>query len=127
MMVYSELGRTPLILNNKYRMIKYWLKLKKSDNCILDSTYQKMLEVCKSKKFSCWLSDVKDDIFFWIWKCMGLNTSKAKVRWSYVLIQDMNEFFDKSSKCNLCKYVNDGFKLQLYLKSNPKCICTVCK
>jgi hypothetical protein len=30
MMLYSELGRIPLILNRKYRMIKYSLKLKKN-------------------------------------------------------------------------------------------------
>ena len=35
------------------------------------------------------------------------NRSKAKVEW---YIQEMSEYFDKSSKYNLYKYVNDGFK-----------------
>jgi hypothetical protein len=63
------------------------------------------------------------DIFFGIWKCVGLSKCKwktlliqVKQRLSDVFIQEMNEFFDKSSKCSLYKYVNDGFKLQLYLK-----------
>ena len=124
MMVYSELGRTTLILKRKYRMIKYWLKLKKSDNCILDSIYQEMLEVCKSKKFSCWLSDVKDLIYSLgfgnVWDSQNVNEKtfliQVKQRLCDVFIQEMNEFFDKSSKCSLYKYVNDGFKLQLYLK-----------
>jgi hypothetical protein len=53
---------------------------------------------------------------------------QGKEKLSDVFIQEMNEFFDKSSKCSLYRYVNDGFNLQLYLKkSNPKCICTIYK
>ena len=34
-LVYFELGRLPLYISRKLRIIKYWLKLRKSENCIL--------------------------------------------------------------------------------------------
>lgn len=37
MMVYFELVRKPLQLDRNYRMLKYWIKLKNSDNCILSN------------------------------------------------------------------------------------------
>jgi hypothetical protein len=67
-----------------------------------------------------------------VWDSQNVNEKnlliQVKQRFSDVFIQEMDEFFDKSSKCSLYKYVNDGFKLQLYFKkSNPKCICTMYK
>jgi hypothetical protein len=55
-----------------------------------------------------------------VWDSQTVNEKtfliQVRQRLSVVFIQEMNEFFDKSSKCSLYKYVNDGFKLQLYLK-----------
>jgi hypothetical protein len=34
-LVYYELGRVPLHIIRKLRILKYWIKLKNSDNCIL--------------------------------------------------------------------------------------------
>ena len=56
MMVYFELDRKPLYYNRKYRMLKYWLKFKKSNNCILSNIYKEMLHVCDSENCPCWLS-----------------------------------------------------------------------
>ena len=33
--ILSELGRTPLCIDRKIRILKYWLKLLKTKNCIL--------------------------------------------------------------------------------------------
>ena len=34
-MIYCETGRLPLIVNRKFNMLKYWLKLTRTENCIL--------------------------------------------------------------------------------------------
>ena len=43
-MVYVELGRFPLYITRKLRILKYWLKLRQSNNCILQSCYDYMVE-----------------------------------------------------------------------------------
>ena len=60
-MVYTELGRLPLQISRKIKIIKYWLKLLETDNCILQSIYSYMLEKCKSTTCnrSIWLVKVK--------------------------------------------------------------------
>ena len=40
----SELGRTPLCIDRKIRILKYWLKRFKTKNCILISFYEDMLQ-----------------------------------------------------------------------------------
>ena len=41
-MVYCELGRLPMIVIRKLRIIKYWVKLLKTNNCILQNIYEEM-------------------------------------------------------------------------------------
>ena len=43
-MIYFELGRLPLYVNRYVRMMRYWLKLLETDNCILKSIYDDMYE-----------------------------------------------------------------------------------
>ena len=82
-----------------------------------------MLEVCNSDMFPCWLSDVKHLLYSLgfgnIWNSNNINEKhfllQVKQRLNDVFVQELNGFFDNSSKCNLYKYVNDGFKLQFYL------------
>ena len=39
MMVYTELGRLPLYISRNIRIVKYWIKLLNTDNCILKECY----------------------------------------------------------------------------------------
>ena len=39
MVVYRELARFPLHINRCVRLVKYWLKINSSDNCIVHSVY----------------------------------------------------------------------------------------
>ena len=55
--ILSELGRTPLCIDRKIRILKYWLKLLKTKNFILKSLYEDMLQ-CRN---GCnWLCQVKN-------------------------------------------------------------------
>ena len=49
-MIYSEMGRVPLITRRKFNMVKYWLKLTKSENCILKPIYETELEACMGNR-----------------------------------------------------------------------------
>jgi len=42
--VYGELGHLPLIVSRKIRIFKYWLKVQSSNNIILQSCYNEMLD-----------------------------------------------------------------------------------
>ena len=42
-MVYSESGKLPLIVHRKYQMLKYWIKLIATENCILRTVYEMTL------------------------------------------------------------------------------------
>lgn len=107
MMVYFELGRKPLQLNRKYRILKYWIK-KNSDNCILSNIYQDMLNVCKTKvAFNCWLSNVKQLInnlgFVYTWNCKEQFNEhvfllEMKQGLTNVFIQEGHNYFENSSK-----------------------------
>jgi len=37
--VYGELGRYPLYISRYVRMVKYWCKIKKSDNILINQLY----------------------------------------------------------------------------------------
>ena len=55
-MIYSETGRVPLIIKRQFNMVKYWIKLCTTQNCILKSIYESELEDCNFKNSKNWLS-----------------------------------------------------------------------
>lgn len=61
-MVYFELGRYPLCLRRKMCMIKYWLNLLRTNNCILLSCYDELIQLHRRKP-NCkeyWIFHVKN-------------------------------------------------------------------
>ena len=56
--VYGELGRYPLYIHRYIRIIKYWFKIKDSDNIILSVVYNEALKDCINGKKN-WVSNVK--------------------------------------------------------------------
>jgi hypothetical protein len=61
-MVYFELGRFPLYINRYCRMLKYWFKILKTENCILKNCYEDMFEssVFKSNDKLNWGCKIRD-------------------------------------------------------------------
>ena len=56
--VYGELGRKPLIVTRTFRIIKYWFKILRSENCLIRSIYD-----CDSKNMiSNWIIFVKQTL-----------------------------------------------------------------
>jgi hypothetical protein len=56
--VYVETGRFPLHVNWKMRIVKYWFNIVKSESCILENIYKKLLEDCENGEKN-WLYNVK--------------------------------------------------------------------
>ena len=58
MAVYGELGRFPLYISRYVRVIKYWIKLMKSDNVLIKELYLDMM-VDANRGLKNWASQVK--------------------------------------------------------------------
>ena len=63
-MVYFELGRVPMYVERYYRMIKYWCKILKTENIVLNICYESMFESSHkklNKKFN-WTGNICVDM-----------------------------------------------------------------
>ena len=125
-MVYCELGRLPLICYRKLRIIKYWLKLKNTKNCILKSSFEYLCHEFHTKS-NCknWIANV-----FNILSEIGLrdlfleyNHLDAKLIFPIVkqriidiYKQSLITEISSSSKCFMYKHLIDHIDLQTYLK-----------
>ena len=61
MMVYRELDRYPLHINRCVRQVRYWVKVRNSNNCIMQSVYNLLLSECDlmpKNKYNC-LREIK--------------------------------------------------------------------
>ncbi|XP_052255506.1 uncharacterized protein LOC127861165 [Dreissena polymorpha] len=56
--VYGELGRYPLYINRFIRMLKYWFKIRLSDNIILQTVYNMNVVECHKGNIN-WVSHIK--------------------------------------------------------------------
>lgn len=127
-MIYSELGRRPLILQRKLKIMKYWCKLLETENCILKSSYNYLrnsAENCAASSVN-WARDVKNELFhvglgeFWIGQqslipCQFLHIYENRIFDIYM--QESNAFMENSSKCILYRYLakHNYSKIQSYL------------
>lgn len=61
MMVYRELDRYPLHINRCVRQVRYWVKLRNNNNCIVQSVYNVLLseyDLIPQNKYN-WLREIK--------------------------------------------------------------------
>ncbi|XP_069141192.1 uncharacterized protein [Argopecten irradians] len=125
--VYFETGRFTLHIQRKIMVMKYWLKLLRTDNCILKSCYNALFELIMKKpnyKLN-WLYDVKSDLgrcgFNNIWIAQNVDNEKHFLelysqRLHDIFIQELRCAFDVSPKCEIYKHLVDNFEIQFYLK-----------
>ena len=129
-MVYGELGRVPMYNSRMLKIVKYWLKVIKTKNCILQSIYDDML-FCDHKPCN-WRCQVRHLLlskgFGDVWYNHYVYNDRLfleclKQRLTDNFIQSRNEFFNNSSKCILYKHLIDNVSIQFYL---TKCIPGKC-
>lgn len=126
-MVYFELGRCPMYIQRKLRILKYWCSLLKTDNCILQACYKQLFCEYEKQQGNCtnWASKVRNELYslglghFWEQQevCDVKHFSfLVEQRLTDAFIQSCFSVFEKSSKCIVYKEIVDKFCLQKYLK-----------
>ena len=127
-MVYSELGRYPLIVERKFRIIKYWLKIvtNGTSQLVLDSYKSMYSQVDENNNIINWAVCGRDLLLglgFWeVWyqqgvanKSLFLRTCRQRLRDQYIQ-QWYGPLRDRSS-CLLYQELKNEFDYSEYLKS----------
>ena len=125
-MVYCELGRLPMYIERHCKMIKYWIKLLNTENCILKYCYEDMFEYSciKPNDKQNWCNQIKNILFKYgfnyIWYDQYVDNVdyflfQLKERMMGSFISEINSFLDMSPKCQFYKYMYNLHCLQFYL------------
>ena len=124
-MVYCETGRLPLIVNRKFNMLKYWLKLTRTENCILKNIYEFTLKSCNQHNIKNWLIEIREILFSIgmvdVWRQQKVENEKlflylARQSLKDLAQQKIDSYIDNSNKCILYKHVLKNDRLvQPYL------------
>ena len=107
-------------------MIKYWVKLLCTDNCILKTCYDEMYDRCcnKPNDKKNWCNKVKDILVKYGLNYIWLNQRvenvdmllfQLKEKMNGAFVSEVTSFFETSSKCQMYKYMYDTHDLQFYL------------
>ena len=120
---YAELGQLPLHVIRKFKILKYWVKISSTDNCILQQCYQEILVNIDTNN---WLSGVKDILcelgLLNIWYSQTVNSDILQFIKQRLYDQEKQRILSNISDMKiffLYKYIIDKITWQHYLK---KCI-----
>ena len=120
-LVYFELGRLPLYISRKLRIIKYLLKLRKSENCILKACLaQRILDNDE------WIISIKNELntlgLMYIFEGNFVHENNVffiiKSRFNDVYQQNMLSRIKNTTRGALYKYLVDNFTIQYYLQKS---------
>ena len=106
-LIVSELGRTPLCIDRKIRILKYWLKHLKTKCFILKSLYEDMLQCQNGCNWLCQVKSILLSLGFGdVWYSQHVNhiewfLKSVKMRLTDNFIQEWDTILDNSSKCNI--------------------------
>lgn len=125
--VYGELGRYPLYVNRYARIIKYWCKILRSRNFLINHMYNFLLEACNNGVKN-WAKNVKallDDYgFSYVWNnpySVNLDTFHLcfKQRVFDVFKQKWHTDIDNARSLVLYKEIKQSFEYENYLDGLP--------
>jgi hypothetical protein len=122
--VYGELGRLPLACARIVKIVKYWFKVRDSENVILKTIYDEMVENGENHGHTNWVTMLRDVLnrygFSEVWlyaDCVDapsfMKVFEQRVKDMY--ITDWFKDIQNSSKLNLYKYVKSCFDVETYL------------
>ena len=123
-MIYNETGRVPLVIRRKFNIVKNWLKLTKTENCILKSIYETELEDCIAKNSKNWINEIQKILHSTgmsdVWLCQHVADERIflfalKQRLTDIAFQNIDTDINISSKCFLYKHFIYVRGLQPYL------------
>ena len=125
--VYAELGRYPLFINRYVQILKYWFKLKSTENIILKTVYRLSHEQCE-KGCRNWVSDVKSMLnehgFSNIWENpFSVNGKNFVQYFRQRLIDNYTQscfsLIANASSLQVYKYLKDTLQYEIYLDILP--------
>ena len=125
--VYAELGRYPLFINRYVQILKYWFKLKSTENVILKTMYRLSYEQCE-KGCRNWISEVKSMLnehgFSNIWENpFSVNGKNFVQYFRQRLIDNYTQscfsLIANASSLQVYKYLKDTLKYELNLDILP--------
>ena len=113
-------------------MLKYWVKLLKTDNCILKHLYLNMFHANSKYNVPNWLSEIRSVLISIgmndVWETQTVENEKlflfvAKQSLMDLAYQKIDSFINNSNKCLMYKHLPKQRILQQYLVKNmsPKC------
>ena len=114
--VYSETGRLPLIVQRKYQMLKYWVKLIENENCILKTVYETILRSCREHNIRICLAEIREILISIgmvdVWQQQKVDNEHfflciAKQSLKEMAFQKIDSymFINSSNKCIFYKYM----------------------
>lgn len=120
LLVYNELGRLPLHIIRKIRIIKYWLKLRSSNNIIMRACYNDMISnIDRGNWLTCVRRELQriglGNIWFRVDMAHDVLMNIIKQRFSDTFLQSLFAFVDGSPKCQIYKHLTEPFGLKTYL------------
>ena len=102
--ILSELVRTPLCIDRKIKILKYWLKVLKTNNCILKSLYEDMLQWQNGCNWLCQVTSILLSLGFGdVWYSQHVNyiewfLKSVKMRLTDNFIQERHTILDIRSQ-----------------------------
>ena len=117
-LVYFELGRLPMYIVRKLKIMKYWTKIRDTDNCVLKACYeQRLLDNDE------WIVNIKSELdklgLGYLWNSSldrKLVYKKIKSKSQEIHIQELLNNIRNSPKGYLYQHLIDNFGLQYYLR-----------
>ena len=131
-MIYCILGMFPLVFMRKVRIVKYWLKLQHTNNCILKASWYFLHnESCQNPNIKNWVAGVYNRIILAEIGLDGIFHNYETIECKHVLglvKQRLTDIYNQSimsevnnpSKSYMYKHLIDHVTLQPYL-SKPIC------
>lgn len=122
--LYGELGRFPLCIKRKERILKYWVKLLENPHSIMYNVYLLLVSDANSGKVN-WASNIRDILinlgFPHYWYCHDvscINIALLQQRLYDQFIQQWYNSIESSSKLVLYKQFKQYFQYECYLDLN---------
>jgi hypothetical protein len=123
-MVYNELGRHPLHIQRFVRIIKYWLKVLNTDNCIVHEMYRYQYRNLQHNNWATTVKSLLNNIgLSCVWCNQHVTNERAFIadvteRIKCVFLQENCNIMNSSNKCYIYRYLTDNVCLQFYLCNN---------
>ena len=125
MAVYGELGRVPLYVTIKIRIIRYWSKILSDPYCLLYKVYsQEVQDVNINSNLKCWSSNVKlllEELGFSnLWNEQSITKVQVELVIQRINDQFLQTFYssvETTSKLDVFRRIDKQFKLEKYITS----------